>query len=74
MEMILDEELPKSRLAFLLKHFSQIEDGRQSSRVAFPLAEMLLLLTSQQSQIATILMKSLHGAVATVSPNRLRFF
>jgi DDE_Tnp_1-associated len=45
MEMILDEELPKSRLAVLLKHFSQIEDGRQSSRVAFPLAEMLLLLT-----------------------------
>jgi hypothetical protein len=32
-------------LAVLLKHFSQIEDGRQSWRVAFPLAEMLLLLT-----------------------------
>jgi hypothetical protein len=35
----------KSRLAVLLEHFSQIEDGRQSWRVAFPLAEMLLLLT-----------------------------
>jgi hypothetical protein len=45
MEMILDEELPRSRLAVLLKQFSQIEDGRQSWRVAFPLAEMLLLLT-----------------------------
>src|ERR1700740_2651125 len=45
METILDEELPRSRLAVLLKHFSQIEDGRQSWRVAFPLAEMLLLLT-----------------------------
>jgi predicted transposase YbfD/YdcC len=45
MEMILDEELPRSRLAVLLKHFSRIEDGRQSWRVAFPLAEMLLLLT-----------------------------
>jgi hypothetical protein len=45
MEMILDDELPRSRLAVLLKQFSQIEDGRQSWRVAFPLAEMLLLLT-----------------------------
>ena len=45
METILDEELPRSRLAVLLKHFSRIEDGRQSWRVAFPLAEMLLLLT-----------------------------
>jgi DDE_Tnp_1-associated len=45
MDTILDETLPRSRLAVLLKHFSQIEDGRQSWRVAFPLAEMLLLLT-----------------------------
>jgi hypothetical protein len=34
METILDEELPRSRLAVLLRHFSQIEDGRQSWRVA----------------------------------------
>jgi DDE_Tnp_1-associated len=45
METMLDEELPGSRLAVLLKHFPHIEDGRQSWRVAFPLAEMLLLLT-----------------------------
>jgi hypothetical protein len=32
METILDEELPRSRLTVLLKHFSQIEDGRQSWR------------------------------------------
>jgi hypothetical protein len=32
METILDEELPRSRLAVLLKHFSQIEDGRESWR------------------------------------------
>jgi hypothetical protein len=32
METILDEELPRSRLAGLLKHFSQIEDGRESWR------------------------------------------
>ncbi len=41
METILDEKLPRSRLAVLLKHFSQIEDDRQSWRVAFPLAAML---------------------------------
>jgi hypothetical protein len=46
METILDEELPRLHLAVLLKHFSQIEDARQSSwRVALPLAEMPLLLT-----------------------------
>jgi predicted transposase YbfD/YdcC len=45
METILDEELPRSRLAVLLKHFSEIEDGREPWRVAYPLAEMLLLLT-----------------------------
>src|SRR5262249_14589599 len=45
METVLDEELPRSRLAVLLHHFSRIEDGRESWRVAFPLAEMLLLLT-----------------------------
>src|ERR1700751_3198258 len=45
METILDEEMPRSRLAVLLEHFSQIEDGRQPWRVAFPLAEILLLLT-----------------------------
>jgi DDE_Tnp_1-associated len=37
--------VPRSRLAVLLRHFSQIQDGRQSRRVAFPRAEMLLLLT-----------------------------
>ena len=44
METILDEELPRSRLAVLLKHFSH--RGCSAVRgVAFPLAEMLLLLT-----------------------------
>ena len=45
METILDDELPRSRLAVLLKHFSEIEDGREPWRVAYPLGEMLLLLT-----------------------------
>jgi hypothetical protein len=30
LETVLDEELPRSRLAVLPKHFAQIEDGRQS--------------------------------------------
>ncbi len=45
METVLDEELPRSRLAVLLKHFSEIEDGREPGRVAYPRAKMLLLLT-----------------------------
>ena len=40
-----DDELPRSRLAVLLKHFSRIEDDREPWRVVFPLGEMLLLLT-----------------------------
>ena len=45
LETMLGEELPRSRLAVLLKHFSTIADDREPWRVAFPLAEMLLLLT-----------------------------
>jgi predicted transposase YbfD/YdcC len=40
-----DEETPRSRVAVLLKEFSQIEDDREPWRVVFPLAEVLLLLT-----------------------------
>ena len=45
MDAILDEALPRSRLAVLLKHFSKLEDGREPWRVAHPLGEVLLLLT-----------------------------
>jgi hypothetical protein len=45
MEAILDGEVPRARLALLLKHFSQIDDGREPWRVVYPLAEVLLLLT-----------------------------
>lgn len=40
-----DEEMPRARLALLLKHFSQISDEREPWRVMYPLSEMLLLLT-----------------------------
>jgi predicted transposase YbfD/YdcC len=45
MDAILDGEVPRARLAILLKHFSRIADSREPWRVAYPLAEVLLLLT-----------------------------
>jgi len=59
MEAIFEEEMPRARLAVLLKYFSQIEDGRDPWRVMYPLDEVLLLLTC-----ATIA-SSLHGANIT---------
>ncbi|SFJ97873.1 ISAs1 family transposase [Methylocapsa palsarum] len=40
-----DEEIPRDRLALLLDHFSKLSDERESWRVMYPLAEVLLLLT-----------------------------
>lgn len=45
MDAILDGEVPRARLAILLKHFSQIADDREPWRIMYPLAEVLLLLT-----------------------------
>jgi DDE_Tnp_1-associated len=45
MDAIFNEEMPRARLAVLLKHFSQIDDDREPWRVVYPLAEVLLLLT-----------------------------
>jgi predicted transposase YbfD/YdcC len=42
---ILADDLPRARLAVLLKQFSAIEDDREPWRVIYPLAEVLLLLT-----------------------------
>ena len=44
-DLLADDELTRSRLALLLKHFSRIEDGRAPWRVMYPLSEVLLLLT-----------------------------
>jgi predicted transposase YbfD/YdcC len=41
---ILDEEVPRDRLALLLEHFSEIEDEREPWRVLYPLSEVLLLV------------------------------
>lgn len=45
MSLLFDEETPRSRVAVLLKEFSRLDDDREPWRVAFPLAEVLLLLT-----------------------------
>jgi hypothetical protein len=36
-ELILDEEVPRARVALLLEHFSELEDDREPWRVMFPL-------------------------------------
>jgi predicted transposase YbfD/YdcC len=45
MDRTLDQEMPRARLALLLKEFSRVEDKREPWRVVYPLAEVLLLLT-----------------------------
>jgi predicted transposase YbfD/YdcC len=42
---ILDEDVPRARVAVLLKHFSELEDDREPWRVMYPLNEVLLLVT-----------------------------
>jgi predicted transposase YbfD/YdcC len=44
-DFLMDGEVPRSRVAVLLKHFSRLEDDREPWRVAYPLDEVLLLLT-----------------------------
>lgn len=39
------DDVPRDRLAVLLKHFSALSDQRESWRVMYPLAEVMLLLT-----------------------------
>jgi predicted transposase YbfD/YdcC len=44
-DILADEEMPRSRLAVLLEHFSRLDDDREPWRVMYPLSEVLLLLT-----------------------------
>src|SRR5271168_2384326 len=44
-DFLADEDLPKARVALLLKHFSRLDDDREPWRVVYPLSEVLLLLT-----------------------------
>ena len=45
LDFLADEDLPRARVALLLKHFSRLADGRETWRIVYPLAEVLLLLT-----------------------------
>ena len=45
MDMMVDSESPRARLAFLLKHFSELDDEREAWRVLYPIEEVLLLVT-----------------------------
>lgn len=45
MVLAFDEAFPKARLALLLKHFSELDDGREAWRVAYPIHEVLLVVT-----------------------------
>ena len=44
-EFLADGDFPRARVALLLKHFSRLADGRETWRIVYPLAEVLLLLT-----------------------------
>ncbi len=44
-DLLADEEMPRTRLALLLDHFSRLDDDREPWRVMYPLSEVLLLLT-----------------------------
>src|SRR5919198_408887 len=44
-DFLADDDVRRARLALLLKHFSNLADEREPWRVAYPLAEVLLLLT-----------------------------
>jgi len=43
-DRVLEDEVPRDRLALLLKHFSALPDEREPWRVVFPLREVLLLV------------------------------
>jgi predicted transposase YbfD/YdcC len=42
---VTDAEMPRARLSLLLRHFSELDDGREPWRVMYPLKEVLLLVT-----------------------------
>jgi predicted transposase YbfD/YdcC len=44
-DLLVDEALPRARLALLVEHFSRLDDEREPWRVMYPLSEVLLLLT-----------------------------
>ena len=45
MTPIIDEDLPRARVAVLLRHFAELDDRREPWRVMYPLKEVLLLVS-----------------------------
>src|SRR6185437_1604707 len=45
MDLTIGDEWSRARVAVLLKHFSELEDSREAWRVAYPIQEVLLLVT-----------------------------
>ena len=45
MDTIFDGEVPRARLALLLRHFSELKDNREPWRIVYRLQEVLLLVT-----------------------------
>src|SRR3979490_2863963 len=45
MDTIFDGEVPRARLALLLRHFSELKDNGEPWRIVYPLQEVLLLVT-----------------------------
>src|SRR6476659_5949476 len=45
MDTIIENESPRARLAILLQDFSELDDDRETWRVAYPIEEVLLLVT-----------------------------
>ena len=45
MALAFDDEFPRARLALLLKRFAELDDDREAWRVAYPIHEVLLLVT-----------------------------
>jgi hypothetical protein len=45
MALAFDDEFPRARLAVLLEHFAELNDDRETWRVAYPIQEVLLLVT-----------------------------
>ena len=44
MDMTLDDESPRARLALFLKHFSELDDDREAWRILYPIKEVLVLV------------------------------
>ena len=40
-DLLVDEALPRTRLALLVEHFSRLDDEREPWRVMYPLSEVL---------------------------------